>query len=147
MARQRGDLTPERILHYIDAHYEKPITPRDVAAALNYSLCHLTHVTQKTLGTSLGDLLFRRRIERARQLLETTGLPVSRIAARVGFTDLAYFSRRFSQETGTSPTRWRKLHGRPAHPPLRFCKACGGALPSIPPAQEDRSNILSDAAS
>lgn len=144
---QRGDLTPERILHYIEAHYEKPITPRDVAAALHYSLCHLTHVTRRTFGCSLGDLLLRRRIEKARHLLESTALPVSRIAARVGFTDLAYFSRRFSQETGASPTQWRKTHGRGKSPQQRFCHACGGALPSVATLQDDGPDILTDAAS
>lgn len=146
MPMQRGDLTPQRIQHYIEAHYANPITPRDVAAALNYSLCHLTHVTRRTLGCSLGDLLLKTRIEKARQLLERTALPVSRIASRVGFTDLAYFSRRFSQEMGASPTRWRKTRGPGGQPP-HVCHACGRAMPSIPAAQEDGPDALTDAAS
>lgn len=131
MSSQRGALTPERILHYIEAHYHEPITPRDVAAALHYSLCHLTHVTQRTLGASPGDLLLRRRIAKARRLLQETALPVARIAARVGFTDLAHFSRRYSQVMGVSPTQYRKVYGRAARHRC-VCRGCGRALPFSP---------------
>jgi AraC-like DNA-binding protein len=145
MSFERGELTPERIVRHIDANFHQPITPRDVASAMNYSLCHLTHLTRKYLGCSVGDLLLKRRLQAARQLLIETGLTVSHVAARVGFTDLAYFSRRFSQEIGASPSQWRKLErGRAQARP--FCHACGRVLPSIA-AGEDEGADFSDAAS
>lgn len=123
MLQYDGELTPERIVDYIDHHFAQPIAPRDVAAAMHYSLCHLTHVARKSLGASIGDLILARRIFAAQQLLAESVLPVALVAQAVGFTDTAYFSRRFSRATGASPSRWRKIHENTrAH---RRCLACG----------------------
>jgi AraC family transcriptional regulator, arabinose operon regulatory protein len=40
-------------------------------------------------------------------LLDTTGLSVKEVAARVGYDDPLYFSRRFHAEHGTSPSAYR----------------------------------------
>lgn len=127
MLQQCTDLTPDRILNYVDSHFADAITPRDVAAAMNYSLCHLTHVARKHLGASVGDLIIARRIAAAQRLLVESALPVATIAQEVGFSDVAYFSRRFSRATGASPSYWRKLHATAAL--QRRCHACGTLLP------------------
>jgi AraC-like DNA-binding protein len=127
MLQQFADLTPDRILSYVDSHFAEPITPRDVAAAMNYSLCHLTHVARRHLGASIGDLILARRIAAAQRLLAESTLPVAAIAQEVGFSDVAYFSRRFSRETGASPTYWRKAHATGGL--QRRCHACGTLLP------------------
>jgi AraC-like DNA-binding protein len=36
-----------------------------------------------------------------------TALPIARIAEIAGFADFAYFTRRFKQLTGVSPSRYR----------------------------------------
>jgi AraC-like DNA-binding protein len=107
---------------------------------MNYSLGHLTHVTRKTLGCSVGDLILKRRVEAARQMLEDTFAPVAYIAARVGFMDIAYFSRRFSQQMGASPSQWRKLHRLNAQAE-RVCHACGQPLPLVTPSEYGASEI------
>jgi AraC-like DNA-binding protein len=134
MDSRSSAVTIERILTFIDAHFDKPIGPRNVAAAMNYSRGHLTHVTRKTLGCSVGELILRRRIDAACHMLEDSLAPVTWIAARVGFSDVAYFSRRFSQQMGTSPSHWRKLH-HIGDDSLRLCPACGRPLPLIAPPQ------------
>ncbi len=127
MLTHSTELTPDRILDFIDRHFTKPITPRDVASAMHYSLCHLTHVARKTLGASVSDLILARRIAAAQHLLAESTLPVSAVARQVGFADNAYFSRRFSRATGASPSAWRKLHRKPS---VRVrCHACGTILP------------------
>lgn len=121
----------ERVLQYIGANYQRGITPRQVAAAIHYSPCYLTNLTRKTLGSSLGDLILTQRIREAARLLEETMLPVSLIAARVGFSDTAYFSRRFSQKLGTAPSRWRELHRMQARTQTSlYCPSCGRKLPA-----------------
>lgn len=120
------DLTSDRILDYIDQHFAEAISPRHVAGALHYSLCHLTHVARKVLGASISELILQRRIAAAQTLLSESALPVSAVARRVGFTDGAYFSRRFARATGASPTTWRKIHRAPRQ--RARCHACGGIL-------------------
>ena len=44
------------------------------------------------------------RLEHSMRLLKSSGLPVSEIAGKVGFSDRSYFSRCFKQHFGVSPT-------------------------------------------
>lgn len=48
------------------------------------------------------------RLQKARELLITTNLNISEVAYEVGFKDLSYFSRTFSEEFGTPPSATRK---------------------------------------
>ena len=97
----------DALLQYIDCNYHRGIAPRDVAAALHYSPFHLAHLAKRAVGSSVGALLVRRRIQAAADLLTQTSVPVSRIAWRVGFSSAGYFSRKFTQMMGMSPSRYR----------------------------------------
>jgi AraC-like DNA-binding protein len=143
MISDERELTPDRILQYIEAHFEEPIAPHDVAAALHYSLCHVAHVARRTLGVPVKDLIMRRRMEAARRLLEESDMPISHIAAQVGFADLAYFSRRFAQATGAPPTRWRKLHRQPTA--YGRCRTCGNVVPLVSLAQDNGAQVRATA--
>jgi AraC-like DNA-binding protein len=48
------------------------------------------------------------RLDAATDLLRDTALPVARIAANVGYTSEAAFSRAFRRRYGTPPARWRR---------------------------------------
>jgi transcriptional regulator GlxA family with amidase domain len=54
-----------------------------------------------------------RRLNRAKELLLDSGLPVKTIAYQCGFTDANYFSRLFRKETGVTARTFRqRAHGR-----------------------------------
>jgi len=67
-------------------------------------------------GTSLQQLINDTRLELARQLLENTGLPVSRIALALQYSDANAFSRAFRGWARVSPMQWR-ARGRLQDPP------------------------------
>jgi len=48
------------------------------------------------------------RLDAATDLLRGTALPVTRIAANVGYMSEAAFSRAFKRRYGTPPARWRR---------------------------------------
>ena len=48
-----------------------------------------------------------RRMQKAKDLLETSDLTISEISIQVGITNLSYFSRIFSEEFGQSPTQFK----------------------------------------
>ena len=50
------------------------------------------------------------RIRRAMHLLESTDLPIARIAEETGFESHAYFSRLFHARVGTPPIQFRQTH-------------------------------------
>ncbi len=60
------------------------------------------------VGRPPGQELLRVRLARAKELLRTTDLPVSRIAAMTGYERSSSFSEFFRREAGTSPRAYRK---------------------------------------
>ena len=51
-------------------------------------------------------------VSRARQLLAETGLTISQIAEALGFRDVFFFSRQFTQRTGQTPSAYRATLSR-----------------------------------
>jgi AraC-like DNA-binding protein len=123
---KNSQATAEGVLRFIDANYHRHIAPRDVAAAMCYSPHHLARVTRTMYGFSVRDLLLKRRMGAALDLLAHTTLPVADVAARVGFNDMAHFSRRFSAMMGSSPSQWReRQQATESVQAKRFCFSCG----------------------
>ena len=59
-------------------------------------------------GLPPGAWLLEQRLNRARQLLETTDLPVHRVAERSGLGTAANLRRRVRAELGVSPDAYRR---------------------------------------
>mgnify|MGYP003340790660 FL=1 len=55
--------------------------------------------------------LVRMRVAAASDLLRSTSLRPSEVAARTGFYDASDFSRQFRRAMKLSPTEYRRLHG------------------------------------
>ena len=49
------------------------------------------------------------RINKAKELLESTDCPVSEIGSIIGYENPLYFSRIFKKQTGLSPAAYRKV--------------------------------------
>jgi len=69
---------------------------------------HFCRVFKRHLKQSPISYLIGLRIERARNLLKTTDLSMSEVAALVGFNDISNFSRMFKELNGVSPSRFRR---------------------------------------
>lgn len=65
---------------------------------------------KRIVGKTPGAFLTELRIRHACQLISVyqNALPLSKIAEWCGYTDYAYFSKRFKQETGVSPQQYNK---------------------------------------
>ncbi len=58
-------------------------------------------------GVSFHELLDEARFLAARNLLQSSLVPVAEIATRLGYSDTPAFTRAFRRWAGTSPTEWR----------------------------------------
>ena len=97
-----------RTLAYIEAHYAEPITSREAAASLPLHPSDFCRRFRAAFGTTFSLYLSAWRIEKARELLKTTDLPISEIVSAVGFADFSYFSKTFRERLGCTPTAYRK---------------------------------------
>ncbi len=96
-----------KVLEYIRAHSDRPLSSADVAAALEYHPDHLGRVLKAYCGTTLNKEIARNRLRRAKWLLQTTNYPVNRIAMELGYADANLFEKFFKYHTTLTPTAYR----------------------------------------
>jgi len=96
-----------RVRRFIDEFDKGVPSLEDVASRL--------HVSTRTLkrqlaqqGTSFSDILDDIREQKALLLLARKDLSVEQVADRLGYSDVANFTRAFKRWTGQTPSGWRK---------------------------------------
>lgn len=97
---------------FLQQNYSRTIGVEDAARHVGVSRSYLYRAFQSEFGCSPIVYLTQYRIQRAKQLLRHSTLPVSVVAASVGFEDPLYFSRVFHREAGRSPTEYRAAENR-----------------------------------
>jgi transcriptional regulator GlxA family with amidase domain len=86
------------------------ITLGEMAQSVNLTPEHLCRVFKSHTGTSPARYFKRLKMQRAKELLETTCLRVKEIVAAVGMTDQSHFVRDFEWEFGVTPAKYRMLY-------------------------------------
>jgi len=103
-----------RVDRHVNAHLASDaLSLTSAAAAAFLSPNYLTHLIKKETGRTFVEWVTERRIARAKHLLANDNRRIKDIAFLVGYRDEAYFSRRFRQSVGQSPSDFRDMH-RPA---------------------------------
>lgn len=87
---------------------EEPLTLRELAGQEAMSVRTFTRRFREEAGMTPGQWLTQRRVERARQLLEETDLPVDRVAAESGFGTGAALRQQLHAAVGVSPSTYRR---------------------------------------
>ncbi|WP_240649248.1 helix-turn-helix domain-containing protein [Streptomyces sp. Z26] len=89
-------------------HLERPLTLRELAEREAMSVRTFTRRFRAEVGVSPQQWLTRQRVERARQLLEETDLPVDRVAADAGFGSASALRAHLQTALGVSPSAYRR---------------------------------------
>lgn len=97
----------ERTRDYLQGHLAERASVADLAAMARLSPSHFATLFRQEVGLPVLQYQTQLRMSRARELLDTTDLPVAKIAAAVGYADAFYFSRQFRTVHGTTPLRYR----------------------------------------
>ncbi len=113
LERRRSDaIRPVReAKQYIQKHYSQPITLEDVCDMVGFTPSYFSALFKKETGEGFAKYLTRVRMERAKELLQRTNLPVAEICAQVGYSDVKHFTQNFKRETNLNPGQYRKLYG------------------------------------
>ena len=114
--RHRGGLTRWQLLRVqaqVDTHLSKTITNQQLADCARLSQFHFARAFRQSTGMSPQTYVFRRRIERAADLLLSTDAPLCQIAIACGFADQSHLNRRFVRALGTAPRSWRRTRCMP----------------------------------
>jgi AraC family transcriptional regulator len=95
------------VLDYINAGLADRLTLDDIAASIHMSSFHFARMFKATTGHTPHTYVTRLRIERAQELLRTSGCSMPTIARKVGFASKSHFAGTFLRLTGISPHRFR----------------------------------------
>ncbi|MER5949417.1 helix-turn-helix domain-containing protein [Streptomyces sp. NPDC001904] len=90
------------------AHLHEPIQLRDMAEQEAMSVRTFTRRFREEAGVSPGQWLTRQRVERARQLLESSSLSVDQVAAESGFGTAQSMRQHLQAALGVTPTAYRR---------------------------------------
>lgn len=81
----------------------------ELARHVNLSPSRLSHLFKLEIGVSPTQYIKQLRMQRAKELLETTFLSVKEIMGRVGSNHQSHFARDFKRIYGVSPTKYKSL--------------------------------------
>ncbi|KPJ22442.1 response regulator transcription factor [Streptococcus phocae] len=97
------------ITSFIQQHLaDSTLSLKSLSQQLGFSPNYVSVLVKKELGVPFQDYLVKERLKRAKLLLLTTDLKIYEIADQVGFEDMNYFSQRFKQVVGMTPSQYKK---------------------------------------
>ncbi len=91
------------------------ISPEELAASLNMSYTWFRRVFRQYTGLAPAQYITQLKIQKAKELLSVTAMPVKEIALELGYESIDYFSTQFRKQTEQTPTQYRSLcQGKPS---------------------------------
>ena len=101
------DARVRRATDYMHEHLAENLSLSRIAKAVELSPSHFLRSFRATTGQSPHRYLTEIRIDRAKQLLEHSRMPIIDIAMQCGFGQASHFSTMFRRIAGTSPRNYR----------------------------------------
>src|SRR5664279_3727448 len=101
---------------FIEQHYDAPITLERISSEAGFSPYHFIRLFRSAYKRTPHQYLMQQRIEKAKELLRSTELPIIDVCYTVGFESLGSFSTLFRRESGLSPSSYRQCARRTSQP-------------------------------
>ncbi len=99
----------QKVKVFILAHLNEKPTVQRLADTVHMSTSHFSKVFKQQTGFSPYDYVLITRLNRAKELLQTTEMTVASIAYETGFNSESNFICFFTESEGISPGKFRKL--------------------------------------
>ena len=96
---------------YIQNNLDSSLTCVEVAKAVYLSPDYITRILQREKGMTLKEYITQSKMMTARNLLRSTNLPISLIAAKIGYSNFSHFSKVYKKMIGTTPSSERTETG------------------------------------
>jgi AraC family transcriptional regulator len=103
-----SSLQMRRATELLEAHLDGSIALQQIAEACELSVSHFARAFKQTFRTPPYRWLIERRVDRARDLMTNSRLPLADIAIQCGFADQSALNRSFKRIHGVTPGIWRR---------------------------------------
>ena len=96
-----------RVIDYIQENFASDLSNEEIGKHFNYHPNYINRVIQKHTGQSLHQYVLSCRVSKALEMLQTSGLSVTEVAEKVGFSSIKHFSQTFKSIYGYSPIHFK----------------------------------------
>jgi AraC-like DNA-binding protein len=107
--RLQNEPLSKQVEKYITDHLNQQLNLPDLTKKFKVCKTTLCKTIKQDFNLTVNETIRHIRIERAKQLLQTSKKNVSEIAENVGITNYNYFTKVFKEETGITPLAFRKI--------------------------------------
>ena len=101
-----------RLIDFIEEHLDGDLSLEAMAREVDISPLYLARAFKAAIHQSPHQYVLARRIERARELLRDTDLPIVDVALSSGFSSQSHLSNWFLRMVGISPAAYRRQNNR-----------------------------------
>ena len=97
------------LLNYLEWNYPYDISVNDLAMYKYFvNPSYLSRLFKAETGQTLSRYLIELRMKKAAQMLKTSELKISDVAACVGYNDVSYFIQTFKKHYHVTPEQYKK---------------------------------------
>lgn len=97
----------DKVKEYIGAHLDLDLSLNAVADQVSLNPAYLSRMFKSSTGWNYVDYVTSERMNKARELLVATDEHIERIALSVGYYNPAYFTKKFKETFGMTPSELR----------------------------------------
>lgn len=112
--REGGEISEKSValihesVKYINENYAADITPADCAANIHLSYSYFAKLFRAVMGKTFKEYLTGVRLAKAHNVLLSTFIPITDVAAACGYSNLSYFISEYKKVYGKTPRDTRK---------------------------------------
>lgn len=103
------DIRYNEIYNFILSNISKNLKNSDVSNYINLSIKQVNRIVKSNSDLSLKQLINDIKINKSKDLLIQTNMPINEIVELIGFSSVYYFCQFFKRYEGVSPTKFREM--------------------------------------
>lgn len=96
-----------QVKQYVEDNLAGDLCMADLASVANMSEFHFSRLFKQSMGYSPYRYIVGRRVQRGRELLAKTSMPLQEISEKLGFGDQSHFTTVFKKNVGMTPKQFR----------------------------------------
>lgn len=100
----------EKVLNYIDIHYNEDLKLEKIADLFGYNPAYLGRLLNYRIGTNFKLYIERKRLDKAKDMLSHTDIKIPEICNLIGYQNVEYFYRKFKKYTNLTPGNYKAHH-------------------------------------
>ncbi|EMS71693.1 response regulator transcription factor [Ruminiclostridium cellobioparum] len=103
-------LLENEIIDFIKDNYRESLSLQSIAEKFSLSPIIISKIIKRKTGEKFNDYFNYLRIEHAKTLIASEDMKITSICEQCGYSDYSYFTEKFKEFTGVSPSEYKKKY-------------------------------------